>query len=382
MIELDEQLREAGERWRAAERVPIADFARATAAPRRSRSPRRSRLLVVAAVAAVVATLVAAAVLAFGGGDSSPQKVVVTQPTTPTSAPPAPPSQLTLDPRIIQIQALAIDGASVWVTGDAPESRAATLEHIDTETGKVIGTVVLGDNGPFQILVGDNAIWVCSQQNEKSAHLTKVDPKTGKITAVIETAGDAAVASTPGALWVDVNSGELQRRNSETSALLATIALPGAGYSAHFITAGSLGIFLANPYDGTILRVDPATNTVEQIADVGDHAEQIVELDGSLWINADSALVEMDPVSGAVRRRINRSVRELATDGRSLWATTSGPNVLRIDPHTAQVTPVALLPGVPFALDLAADPTTGAVWASAAPHSAEVQPLHLLRISP
>ena len=366
MIELDEQLREAGERWRDGERGPVADFARVTASPPGSRLPRRSWPPLVAAVAAV-AIVVVSAVMLLGGGDSSPRKVVVTPPTTASTTAPDPPSELTLDPEIMQTGALAIDGSSVWVTGDAPGSHAATLEHIDTATGKVVGKVVLGDNGPFQIAVANRAVWVASQQNEESAHITKVDPETMKITAVIETAGDASIAVTPDALWVDVNSGTLLRLDPDTNQVLATITLPGAGYSAHWIAAGPLGIFLSNNYDGTILRVDPATNTVSQFADVGDTAGAIIQLDGSLWVNSGSSvLFELDPTTGAVRRRFDLGLHMQGlfafSDGRSLWMRTDGPRVARVDPKSGGMTPVNLPENVKYVAILAADSSTGAVW--------------------
>ena len=284
----------------------------------------------------------------------------------------------------MQTQALAIDGASVWVTGDAPQSRAATLEHIDTRTGKVIGTVVLPDNGPFQIVVGDSAVWVCSQQNEESAHLIKVDPKTMKITAVIPTEGDANVAVTPDAVWVDHGSGNLARLDPRTNEVLATIPLPGAptGYTAHFITAGPLGIFLANGYDGTVLRVDPSTNTVKQIADVGNYAGPVVELNGALWVNSGSSvLLEMNPTTGAIKRRIDLGLHMQglfgASDGQSLWMRTDGPRVVRVDPQTGRPTSVALPADVKFAIVLAADPVTGAVWAAS-----DLPTQGLLRLAP
>jgi streptogramin lyase len=368
-MEIDEQLREAGERWRAAERAPAADFRRATQRPSRSsRTPGRSRGLLAVPIL-VVAFVLAFAVVFFAQSNSSSTKVTVTQPTTPTSTAPGPPTALTLDPAIARTGALAIDGASVWVTGEAPRSRAATLEHIDTKTGNLIGKVVLRDNSPFQIVVGDGAVWVCSQQNEESAHVTKVDPTTMRITAVIETAGDAAVAVTPDAVWVDHGSGNLARLDPATNKVLATIPLPGApsGYTAHFITASPLGIFLANTYDGTVLRVDPATNTVKVLADVGNYAGEIVELDGSLWVNTSRTLVEIDPNTGALIRTIPRSIRDIGFDGTSLWATTNRPEVLRIDPRTGRAQTLSLPSGMKFAIALAADPETGAVWAADSP---------------
>jgi streptogramin lyase len=376
-MEIDEQLREEGERWRAAERAPVADFERATrSSSRRVRAPGRSRGLL------AVPIMVAGFALAFGvvffvQSNSSSTKVTVTQPTTPTSTAPGLPNVLPIDPAIVQTEAIAIDGASVWVTGDAPQSRAATLEHIDTKTGRVIGKVLLGDNGPFQIVVGDGAVWVCSQQNEESAHLTKIDPTTAKITAVIETAGDAAVAVTTDAVWVDVNSGELLRLDPVTNKVLARITLPGGGYSAHFISATTLGVFLVNNYDGTVLRVNESTNTVKVLADIGNAGGQLVELDGSLWVNAGSSIVQLNPTTGVAVRRVERSTRDLVTDGRWLWASTNGPNVVRFDPRTGTAETVPLPAGVGFAIALAGAPDTGAVWAASDPPSQR-----LLRVSP
>jgi streptogramin lyase len=371
-MDLDEQLREAGERWRASERAPVADFRRATRTARSVRTAGRRGLLAVPII--VAAALLASAVVFFAQSNSASQKVVVTQPTTPTSSSP---SALQLDPEITQTGALAIDGASVWVTGYAPSNRAATLEHIDTRTGKVLGKVALPDNSPFQIVVAENAVWICSQQNEESAHLIKIDPDTNRITSVIPTQGDANVAVTPGAVWVDENAGGLLRLDPDTNNVLATIRLPGRPYSAGFLTGGPLGVFLANSYDGTVLRVDPTTNTVKQIADLGRYAGELVELDGSLWVNAGSTLVAIDPNTGAVVRTIARSVRDIVSDGSSLWASTNGPEVLRIDPRTGQVVTVTLRTGVKFAIALAADPTTGAVWAASDPPAQR-----LLRLAP
>ena len=363
-MDLDEQLREAGERWRASGRAPVADFRRATATPaRRSRTPRRSRGLLAVPIM-LGAFLLASGVVFFAQGNSSSTKVTVTQPTTPTTAPELP-SVLTLDPQIVQTAALAIDGASVWVTGDAPQSRAATLEHIDTRTGNVIGKVVLPDNGPFQIAVGDGAVWVCSQQNEESAHLVKIDPKTMRITAIIETAGDASVAVTPDAVWVDHSArANPARRDPETNKLLASLSLPGAPWIQRRITFWPARHCSREQLRQHVVRVDPSTNTVKQIADVGNYAGEIVELDGSLWVNAGNALVEVDPTTGAVRQTIPLAVRSLTSDGRSLWGSTDRPSVLRIDPRTGRSTPVTLPADAKSVFDVAGEPATGSVWAS------------------
>jgi streptogramin lyase len=364
MMDLDEQLQAAGERWRAAERAPVVDFRRVTAKPARwTRKPRRSRALALLSVVAVVAVVIGA--IALIGDDSTvPRKVTVTQPSAPIA-----PSVLTLDPKITQTGALAFDsGGTVWVTGSAPNGGPATLEHIESRTGKVLGTVELPDNSPFQIVVGAGAVWVASQQAEESAHVIKVDPSTMKISAVIPTAGDAAVAVTPDSVWFNVNTGVLQRRNPVTNEIEASITVPGGPYGAQWISASPEGIFLANSYDGTVWSVDQETNTLAKLADLGDSAGGIVELDGWLWINSGKTIVQVNPTTGATKRTIPLDLENLVanniSDDGSLWATlTVGSVVTRIDPRTGAVT-VPHSDGAQGARALAVDPSTGAVWAA------------------
>jgi streptogramin lyase len=274
---------------------------------------------------------------------------------------------LTLDARIGQPTALAVDSGGVWVTGYALEEGPATVEHISTSTGEVLAKVELADNAAGPIVVGDDAIWVSTQQNEESAHVIKIDPDTAKIKAVIPTQGVATVAITPDAVWIDDSAGTLLRLDPDTNAIVATIPLPGGPYSAHWITAGPLGIFLANSYDDTVLRVDPITNTVRRFAEVCCGVGAIVELDGSLWIGAGSSvLYELNPATGALERRIDLGLHMhglfRASDGRSLWMRTDRPRVVRVDPRSGRTTPVPLPDGVGNVADFSADPGTGAVW--------------------
>ena len=244
-MDLDEELREAGERWRRGRGAGCRLSARDGRASYRYANLGRSRMLVRSPAVAANALVLTGAVWLFAHDASSPKKVVVTQPTF-RRAPDAP-SVLTLDPEIVQTGALAIDGASVWVTGDAPLKGRGDLEHIDTATGNVMGKSLLPDNGPFQIVVGDNAIWVASQQErESSAHVTKVDPTTMRVTAVIETAGDAVVAVTPDAQCASTTAPEPAAPRPRYEQGARHHPVPGApsGYTAHFITVGSLGIFL------------------------------------------------------------------------------------------------------------------------------------------
>jgi streptogramin lyase len=207
-----------------------------------------------------------------------------------------------------------------------------------------------------------------------------------KIAAVIPTAGDAAVAVTPDSVWFNVNTGVLQRRDPVTNEIIATITIPGGPYSAHGISASPEGIFLANNYDGTVWRVDQETNTLAKLTDIGTSAGTIVEVGGWLWIDSASLVFEVNPTTGVTRRTIPLDVHDLisdeVSDAGSLWGATNGRDVVRIDPGTGSATTVSLPPGIEFALALAADPSTGAVWAASPPRAGDPGPPRLVRVTP
>ena len=331
---------------------------------------QHSRQLVGALTVVVVVAAVALG-LVYGprSSTSRPGPSPATQPTPG-------PDVIALGPAIGDVSLVAASNGKLWVTGLSPDQGPATLQEFDEDTGKTLSTIRLPDDWPGEIAIGDNAIWLRTQQGEESTHLVKIDATTHQIVVNITLQKDGGLAVTRDAVWTVNGSLGLLRIDPQTGRTIATIPLPGGLYAPLGVTSGPLGVFLGSSYDGSILRVDEQTNTASLVTHIGTQVDQMVELGNSLWVSTATALVEM-PVSTGVPNRtveLGAPILGLATDGHSLWVTTDKPKpgADRIDPVSGRITPAALPSGASGYLAVASDPSTGVSWATASSPSASL----------
>src|SRR5919109_349064 len=185
-----------------------------------------------------------------------------------------------------------------------PRGRPVILDRIPVEAGAV------------DLTVGEGSVWVTGFND-----VSRVDPASDEVVATIRTpeTGDySSVAVGEGAVWVTTSNGSLYRIDPTTNRVEETIQV---GYSPTNVTVGggSVWVSVASAGSGSIVRVDPRTNEVvgSPIA-VGEGPGPAVFVDGSLWVTNTSLIVgEGDK-------------------GTEL----SGPSLVRVDPATGMVTPV------------------------------------------
>ena len=361
VIDIETELQQAGERWRARQPDARVDVERATT------SRRRARPLVAATALVVVVVLVA---VAFATRSSNPARVhVVTEPSSSTTTAPAsqPKSVIALDGKIIQVQALAAADGKLWVTGDAPKSGPAHVQEIDALTGAVLGDTTLPDNGPIAIAIGSGAVWVRAQQGEQSTALFKIDPTTHKVVGTLVMKKDGGLALTPDAVWVNDDVG-LERVDPTTVKVTNTIPLVGAGpYTSLLVTSGPIGVWTGNFYTGDVQQIDTSHNTAGPVHHLATDTSTMVELGSSLWVEKyPDQLIEVGP-DGRARRTLHMGepVQGMATDGRALWLATNGSHVLQVDPASGAITRLELPARTALAPTLTADPVRGTIWVAA-----------------
>ncbi len=370
MPDLDEQLRAAGARWRAEQRDLVVDLDGATTG-----AHGRGRAAAVALC--VIALLAIVGVVLVASRPTHHPRVSVEPTTTQPIAAPVNPDVIELSSEIVQPDVLAVDGRYVWVTGYAPDVRhtpdiagiegPAHLQRIDTETGKLVGDVTLPDNSPGGLRIGNRAVWLSGQQGEESTEVLKVDAATMRVGARIPGVKTGDLAVTADAVWATDGVGGLRRIDPATGHVVTTIDLHSNKlYAAGWVVAGPVGVFVGNGYRGTIQRIDPTTNTAGPEIHVASDLAEMVELDGSLWVERSDGSQLIDVLGGTtVKRTIDLPERasDLATDGKVLWLGTESAHVMRVDPETGAVSGVAMPAGTRTDA-VASDPATGAVWAT------------------
>ncbi len=88
-------------------------------------------------------------------------------------------------------------------------------------------------------------------------------------------------------MWV-TNSldGTVSRIDPATDAVQATIAV---GDGAGAIAIGKSAVWVANQYAGTVARIDPATDSVARTISVGSLPQGVAIADGLVWVGARAA---------------------------------------------------------------------------------------------
>jgi hypothetical protein len=364
MTDVDEILRDFSRQWRSQQPVVDADFG-ALPAPHGGR--RRPVAMVLLAVG--VAAIMTVAVLAWPRSRS--QRVQVVSPTTVKTAKPENsgprvvrtidlgqeeqfPAAIDVAPGFVSVLALPSGRDHAWVT--------TFYVGQGTTTGAVTSQVRIPDDGPIALVGDAHTQWV-SSDFKQNAHVFRIEH--GAITATLTTKGDAALALTATTLWV-LQGGELVRVDPRTANVVARLALPSAdrGYGPRFISVGPLGVWLANPYDGSIWHVSTDDRTVQRVTSVRTYASRLTQLAQHLWVATTNVITAIDPKTGHTTRVIDlqRRVIDLANDGHFLWVATDGPRLYRIDPSTGATTSVALPAAGPI-LALASDLNSRTIWA-------------------
>ena len=193
-----------------------------------------------------------------------------------------------------------------------------------------------------------------------------------------------AITTAAGSLWLaDPGDQAVLRADLRSGAVVDRIPIAGQPGS---LAAGGGAIWVASTLNGTIERIDPATETVSQTIRLGQEFTSAVAYGhGSLWVadTTDQAVIELDPASGTAKRTISLDVRptSLVVGDRALWvAGHDAGSVSEVDLASGQTVATIHVGDGPAALALGAgglwvansldstvsriDPETGAVVAT------------------
>jgi virginiamycin B lyase len=215
---------------------------------------------------------------------------------------------------------------------------------------KPIATIQLGGD-PDWTAISVDAVWVT---NDQLKAVQRIDPRTNKLVAKIEFPAKPCSGLTFafGSLWVPLcgKPTALARVDSATNEIIATLPV-GPIDSEGGITASDDSIWIVSDENGTLLRIDPASNTVRQKIAVPPGSFNPLYSGGTVWItgNKSGVLTPVNAKTGAVLPSVNvgPQPRFLAAGAGSIWTLNQGDGgITRVDIKTRRA--IATIPaGIP-----------------------------------
>jgi DNA-binding beta-propeller fold protein YncE len=165
-------------------------------------------------------------------------------------------------------------------------------------------------------LVAPGAVWVAEHH---SGLVARIDPQTNRVVARVHvglpgSSGPQGIASGLGDVWVGIpNTGEVVRIDPATNKVIARIAVPSTMSPCGGIGVARNAVWVTGCSDGHyVARIDPSTNAVSSILDVGGFAWGITGVGENAWFvvsgNADYSrdqgayLIELRPNDTVARR--------------------------------------------------------------------------------
>ncbi len=262
---------------------------------------------------------------------------------------------------------IAVGEGGVWVLNADDQ----TVSQIDPRTKRIVKT--FGTGGvPTDLAVGEGAVWVGNGASTPEAiagesyttGVSRIEPRTTIVTRKLrlpprgrEPGGSGAfhypgvsqLAVGAGSLWAINPDLTVSRFDAATGALVARVPVKaGSG-----ITAGKDGVWVTGAVKPSVSRIDVRTNkVVETIPLNASNAVGIAVGAGSVWVS--------DPPDGLVwriesgPRPLTRSIDvgigaiNITFGNGAIWAANFvDGTVVRIDPRTNSVTKRFPLPGTP-----------------------------------
>jgi streptogramin lyase len=252
---------------------------------------------------------------------------------------------------------ISAEGA-LWETGPAG------LIKRDERTGRAEKTLKLGGE-PQYVAAGFGAIWVTVEQSASVASLVRVNAATNEIVATVDMSPSGVggnnmlfVATDKAFVWVFNGEGTLWRIDPITNRVNETFHVTDTG---SYMTTGGGFVWVSNISRNEVVRVDPITGGTDAVI-LQSEPDQLAYIGGAIWVE-DVQGNTVTPIDGSLlqpRAPIgtpNDPAIEIAGLG-SLWIAADGV-VSRINPLTGRDVQIPIT----FAAStVAPDDRTGNVW--------------------
>jgi virginiamycin B lyase len=282
--------------------------------------------------------------------------------------------------------AAAVLAGAVVAVGIARRSHPPAVPVVGptpTAPARVVQTLRLfGD--PAAMAVRGSDVWVAGNNPSwVTRWVTPTNPMTRETPTIALPAAPTRLAATQDAVWVLTPSdGSVSRIDPATNQVVATI---GVGRAPSGLAVGAGAVWVSRRSDGAVVRIDPASNRVVATIPVGRAPGALTVAGGVVWVSLpEHGLGRIDPASN--RSTVVRVPRccagELAAGEGALWvANREDGSLVRVDPASGRVVARVLLPKTTEQRPHQVAVGDGAVWVTSASPRREAGNL-LWRVDP
>lgn len=259
---------------------------------------------------------------------------------------------------------VAVGEGGIWVirtprdvAGLAPNA-GTTLARIDPETGMVTQTTPLHEfPGTFRIAVGERAVWVLSIGPAPivggASVLTQVNPATVEVLSsrrhtFREIPSSLAIGEE--AVWILTLRGTLLKIDpvSNTKLLQRDVATAGGA-----VGTGEGAVWIVDSLQDVLLRIDPTTGRASRPLELPGTPETMAVGEGAVWIldKSNGTLIPVDTDTGELGEAValGTAPTDIAVAAGAVWVISGTESVMwRVDPlsrKTEEIPLPGLVPG-------------------------------------
>jgi streptogramin lyase len=224
---------------------------------------------------------------------------------------------------------LALAVLALVVAAPAPTLPGAKAFRSCAAAGPYWPTQTLALNGGFA--------WVACKEEQR---VLRVPLQPGRSRSIPVSGQPIAVLSAFGAVWALEGGGTISRIDPRTARI--TARLQTGASAAYNLWAGAGSLWSVDDSVGEVIRIDPIKREVTQRIPVGDGAADLVFQGERVWVinHRDRGLVQIDAATNRPRRLTTvpgDAPERMAWAAGSLWVTGRGTDLLRLDPETGAV---------------------------------------------
>jgi len=234
---------------------------------------------------------------------------------------------------------VAVGAGAIWV----PVAVPGTLWGINPETNKVTSRIPLDGplRGSLSVSAAHGKVWIacCGESgtgaSASGGRLLQVDPRRERVVADIALpASPVAVAADASGAWVATAGGQVLMVSERRNRVTATIDAGGPLGFSQTIAVGAGGVWLADPFDEQVVRIDPRTRRVMSRIPAGA-ATTVAVAGDDVWALSSLGLLRIDPARDRVVATASdpdlRRARFVAAGAGAVWAA-GWSSVSRVDP--------------------------------------------------